>query len=339
MFSRQQYDAVVHRAGLLRRGDRGRLRFTGADRRAYLQGLLTNDITALTAGEGCYAAFLTPQGRMIADMRLWETGEEVLVDLHADLASGLRDRFDQFIFTEDAQVEDVTSGISQLAILGPAAAAVLDGARDGGHDTQGDSLAALPERAFANRTGLFRGSPLVVCRSDEVVAGGLDLFIDAARADELDAAILQAGAEAISLGTYDVLRVESGRPAFRVDMDEDTIPLEAGIEDRAISLTKGCYVGQEIIIRVLHRGHGRVARRLVGLTLLPAARVPARGSRIRAADRDVGVLTSAVRSPALERPIALGYVHRAFVEPGTELSVLDGDHEATATVTRLPFVG
>ena len=104
--------------------------------------------------------------------------------------------------------------------------------------------------------------------------------------------------------------------AVRTDMT-DTIPLEAGIEDRAISLTKGCYVGQEIIIRVLHRGQGRVARRLVGLTLDPTASVPGVGSTIRADDREIGLVTSAAMSPALGRPIALGYVHRDFVEPGT----------------------
>ena len=99
-------------------------------------------------------------------------------------------------------------------------------------------------------------------------------------------------------------------------MDDDTIPLEAGIEDRAISLTKGCYVGQEIIIRVLHRGQGRVARRLVGLALEPSAIVPAKGDRIRSGEREVGTVTSAVASPALGRPLALGYVHRDFAGAG-----------------------
>ena len=103
-------------------------------------------------------------------------------------------------------------------------------------------------------------------------------------------------------------------------MDEDTIPLEAGIEDRAISLTKGCYVGQEIIIRMLHRGQGRVARRLVGLALDPSATVPAKGDAIRVGDRQVGAVTSATHSPALERPLAMGYVHRDFTEPGTAVS-------------------
>jgi folate-binding protein YgfZ len=122
-------------------------------------------------------------------------------------------------------------------------------------------------------------------------------------------------------------------PLFGSDMDEETIPLEAGIESRAISFTKGCYVGQEVIIRVLHRGHGRVARKLVGLTLDGEA-VPEPGAAIRGGDRQIGAVTSSAFSPALQRPIALGYVHRDFLEPGTTVAI--GDR--TATVSTLPFV-
>jgi folate-binding protein YgfZ len=129
-----------------------------------------------------------------------------------------------------------------------------------------------------------------------------------------------------------VLRVEAGVPEFHRDMDEETIPLEAGIESRAISLTKGCYVGQEVIIRVLHRGHGRVARKLVGLTL-DGDVVPERGSIVKSDQKDVGEITSSVRSIALDRPIALAYLQRDFLTPGTTVSV-DG---TSAEVTTLPF--
>jgi folate-binding protein YgfZ len=116
-------------------------------------------------------------------------------------------------------------------------------------------------------------------------------------------------------------------------MDEETIPLEAGIESRAISFTKGCYVGQEVIIRVMHRGHGRVARKLVGLTLY-GEQVPDAGATIRSGDREIGQVTSSTASPALRHPIALGYVHRDFLEPGTKVTIDD----QSAEVTALPFV-
>ncbi len=140
-------------------------------------------------------------------------------------------------------------------------------------------------------------------------------------------------ASIVSPEAAEALRIEGGIPAFHRDMDEETIPLEAGIEGRAISLTKGCYVGQEVIVRVLHRGHGRVARKLVGLTLEGRA-LPAAGAAILSDGRDVGRITSAVLSPALSGPIALGYVHRDFVAAGT--AVLVG--ETPAVVTSLPFV-
>jgi len=132
----------------------------------------------------------------------------------------------------------------------------------------------------------------------------------------------------------DTLRIEAGRPAFGVDMDTETIPLEAGIEGRAISYTKGCYVGQEVIVRVTTRGHGRVARRLVGL-VVEGDRVPARGETLRAGGREVGHVTSATWSPALGRPIALGYVQRDFTAPGTAVAV--GEDATAAAVTPLPF--
>jgi folate-binding protein YgfZ len=144
----------------------------------------------------------------------------------------------------------------------------------------------------------------------------------------------------VDLETFDVLRVEAGVPRFLVDMTDDTLPLEAGIEARAISFTKGCYVGQEIIVRVMQRGGGRVARRLVGLTVGPAERgaVPAAASSIEAAGRAIGHLTSVVRSPRVGSVIGLGYVHRDFVSPGTPVEIVDASHRCPAVVTALPFV-
>jgi folate-binding protein YgfZ len=151
------------------------------------------------------------------------------------------------------------------------------------------------------------------------------------------AAIGQAGAVLVGNDTTEVTRVEAGRPAWPRDMNETTIPLEAGIEDRAISLTKGCYVGQEIIIRVLHRGHGRVAKRLVGLRMAGDAAVPSAGDPIRSGDREIGAVTSAVFSPRAGGPIALGYVHRDFVEPSTGVVVVHDGHGTDAAVVSLPL--
>jgi folate-binding protein YgfZ len=340
MFSLEQYRALREQAGVVDRSARGRLLLTGADRRTYLQGLLTNDIEALTAGTGCYAALLTPQGRMLADMRVLELGDALAIDVESATSALVRDKLEQFVFSEDVQVIDQTSSQGQVGVYGPESAAMISGALASRADTvPAPSTAQLQSMpVFANGRWQFRGTTVTVVRSDDIGVPGFDLFIDTARFADLLNALRASGAVDVDAETTNVTRVEAGRPLFGTDMEEDTIPLEAGIEERAISLTKGCYVGQEIIIRVLHRGHGRVARRLIGLTLDGTAGVPAAGDHLRSGEREVGRVTSAVFSPSLDRAIALAYVHRDFQEPGTGVTVVTAPAEVSAIVTALPFV-
>jgi len=341
MFSLEQYRALREQAGVIDRSARGRLLLTGADRRTYLQGLLTNDIEALSPGTGCYAALLTAQGRMLADMRVLELGDAVSIDIEPATTALVRDTLEQFVFSEDVQVRDVTSAVAEIGVFGPAAASVIGAALAGPSDdpTPAPSTALLQSMpVFANGRWPFRDAIVTVVRSDDIGVPGFDLFIDAAISDDLSTALRASGAVEVGDETANVTRVEAGRPVFGTDMDEDTIPLEAGIEERAISLTKGCYVGQEIIIRVLHRGHGRVARRLVGLTVNGQGTVPQTGDRIRSGEREIGRITSATFSPALNHPIALGYVHRDFQEPGTNVTIATAPNEAAAVVTAVPLV-
>jgi len=321
------YQAARQRAAFLVRRNRGRIVVSGADRRTYLQGLLTNDIEALSAGHGCYAAYLTAQGRMIADLWVYELGDAVLLTMVADVTATVLAKLDQFIFSEDVQLGDVSGTFAQVAVIGPDAGQTLASATG----LSGPIVNGLP--THGNVRGDWNGVSLIVTAIDDLGVAGFDVYIESSQLDALVAALRAAGAEALADADAETLRIESGVPAFHRDMDEETIPLEAGIEPRAISLTKGCYVGQEVIIRVLHRGHGRVARKLVGLRLDGSA-VPTTGAVIRAADRDIGAVTSATLSPSLQQPIALGYVHRDFVATGTAVTV-----EGTpATVTALPFV-
>jgi folate-binding protein YgfZ len=304
----------------------GRLMLRGADRRAYLQGLLTNDIAALTPGTGCYAAMLTAQGRMITDMRVLELGDAVLLDVPDALTANVREHLDRFVFSEDVQVVDVTAETAELGVYGPKAIDVLQTA-----GVEGAAAGAL--------YGLTRvrvgGRDATLVRSDTIGIAGFDVITDRANAGAVGDLLRAAGAVAASNEDIDAVRIESGRPWFGRDMDTDTIPLEAGLEERAISRSKGCYVGQEVIVRVQDRGHGRVARRLVGLTFDAASPVAAAAAAIvRAGDREIGRVTSAVWSPALARPIALAYVHRDFVEPGTHVEA----GAAAAIVAALPFV-
>ena len=293
MFSLEGYQAVHANGGVVRRTDRRVLAVSGADRASWLQGLLTNDVASLAEGESRYAAYLTPQGRMIADMNVVSREGRLLLDVPATLAGGLRERLDGLIFSEDAQVTDESGHLLVWTLI--------DGQLT---DLIGESLPAE-----------FKSLP------------------------EID------------LDTFEVIRIERGVPRFLADMDEDTLPLEAGIEDRAISFTKGCYVGQEIIVRVTTRGGGRVAKRLVRWHADDSAPVvPLPGARIFSVDpsthvapqqaeppslragRDIGRVTSAAFSPSLNRVVGLGYVHRDFVAPGTDVTIVWNDAPIKAVV-------
>jgi folate-binding protein YgfZ len=180
------------------------------------------------------------------------------------------------------------------------------------------------------------GQAGIVARDDQYGVPGLVVRVPVATRDLWTSRLRLAGATAASAAELEFARIEAGRPEFLVDMDADTIPLEAGIEDRAISFSKGCYVGQEVIVRIVHRGGGRVARRLVGLRLGATAAPPAR-TVLRSGDKDVGRVTSAAWSPRLSCPVALGYVHRDLAQPGTALAVDCNGVSTEATVTAFPI--
>lgn len=299
----------------------------GKDRAAYLQGLLTNDVQALTPGTGCYAAWLTPQGRMLTDLHVFESGEMMLLDVPSDLVQATLQRLDQFLFAEDVQLADLSGTLRAVWVHGPAAASILEQILVGA--TGLDSWLE-----YRNARVGFGGSPAVVARVSQLGVPGFGVYVEPAREEDLRRALEGAGAPVADRTALEAARIESGYPVFGVDMTEDTIPLEAGIEERAISFTKGCYVGQEVIIRVLHRGHGRVAKKLVALRV--DGDVPARGARIVSGGRDVGAVTSAARAP---RPgsIALGYVHRDCVAPGTRVEVDAGGSLVPALVCERPI--
>lgn len=331
MFSLDQYLAVRRSAGLIDRSSQGKIALTGSDRASFLHGLLTNDILALGAGTGCYAAYLTPQGRMIADLRVIEIGDRILLDVPPSVGALLAQRLDESIFSEHVQVTDVTGLLGELGIHGPEAPSVIQ--RSLG--VQADGLKSFDQ--YGNMRTEFRRAEVIIVRDDSLGEIGFDLYVERARTIELEAVLRESGAVACSAETAEVLRVEAGRPLFGTDMTSATIPLEAGIENRAISFSKGCYVGQEIVVRILHRGHGRIARKLVGL-VVDGTEVPAAGAALYAASQQIGEVTSAVQSPAIEAPIALGYVPRDYAAAGTELDVLVGNRRTKAKVTPLPFV-
>ena len=307
----------------------------GSDRATYLQGLLTNDITALTAGSGCYAAWLTPQGRMITDLHVLESGDLILLDVPADQHAATLARLDQFLFSEDVQVASVADALTSVWAHGPRTAAVFEKISEGV-----SGLHRWPN--YHLEKAAFHGAPVVIVRNDQLTVPGYCVYLPPSARDEFITAVAAEGGALLDTGSsgagtapaLEAARIEAGYPLFGIDMTHETIPLEAGIEDRAISLTKGCYVGQEVIIRVMHRGHGRVAKKLVAFRTSGEPLGP--GGRVIGGGKDIGFITSAAISPA-SGPVALGYVHRDFIEPGTVVTVSVDDRTVEATVAARPI--
>ncbi len=325
MTSPDDYAALHESAAIGAIAPRGQIAVAGPDRATFLHGLLTNDITALTAGGGCYAAWLTPQGRMLCDLHVLESGDMIALDVPAGEVEQTAARLEQFHFTEDVQIATLAS-LRAVWIHGPGAPRILGN----------EEYAAWMQ--YQNARVELAGAAVVIARIDQLAVPGFVIYADARQEAEVIAALVSAGALHATPATLEAARIEATWPVFGVDMTSDTIPLEAGIEDRAISLTKGCYVGQEVIIRVLHRGHGRVARRLVQMQVEGEA--PPRDAKVFSAcppeleerRREIGVITSSARSPRLGA-IALGYLHRDFVEAGTAVDVQTGESRTRAHVT------
>lgn len=298
------YEVLGSGAGVLARDDRAVLRVGGRDPVRMLHGLITNDLAGAAEGDVVYAAFLTPKGRMVADARVVRRGGEALVETAAAAEAALRAHLRKYVPPLFARVEE-QSGLAVLGVYGPRAGDVLAAVLD----ALGDAV-ALPALD---------------------VPAGTDLVVHAAALDTVREGLLAAGALPVSREALEVRRIEAGLPRWGAELDETVIPLEAGLKERAISTTKGCYTGQEVIVRILHRGH--VNRHLRGLLLGDVA-PPAPGTSLTlpGSDRSVGAVTSACASPALGETIALAYVRRE-VEAGARVRAGEGE----GLLVELPF--
>lgn len=324
MDAAQEYRAARDGCAMWRADFRRLVTATGEDRLTFLHGMLSNDVKALRPGGGTYAALLTQQGKIVSDVRLYADVDRLLLDVLADRADAVRAALEKFIVADDVELAVRDDEQPLVGLTGPSSGAML-----------GHALGTtLPSRALlAHQTVAFAGSTLRVVAADEVDGAGYLICGPPALAGDLWQALRNAGAAPIGMETLDLLRVEAGIPRYGVDMDEETLLMETNL-DRAVSFTKGCYLGQEVVERVSARG--KVNKKLTGLRLegdvVPAAQTP-----LRADGREIGRITSAVRSPALGQVIALGYVHRDFLEPGTAITVALPSSEVNAVVTGLPF--
>jgi folate-binding protein YgfZ len=319
-----EYRAMAEGAAVVDRSMLGKVTVTGRDRQAFLHGMLSNDIKGLAPGQGTSAAFLDAHGKVMALLDVYALEDRLLLALPPGLTEKTLERLDHFLISEKAVFEAADEAFAILAVQGPGAGALLS--RAAGRD-----LGLAP---FQHVEATIAGAPVRVIDRREAGVPGYRCWTAAAHAAALWQGLVDAGARPVGLGALDAHRIEAGVPWYGADVDETVILPETRLE-QLVSYTKGCYIGQETVARVKYRGH--VNRALSGL-VLDGDRVPAAGARVLADDKDVGRITSAVRSPALGRPIALGYVRREHLDPGSPVSVDIGGEVTPARVVALPFV-
>ena len=319
-----EHEAVRERAGLIDRSERGKIEVTGKDRATFLHGLVSNDVKGLAPGQGCETALLDVHGKVTALLAIHCLPERLMLETDRQLAGPLLAGIDRYLFSERAELEDVTPAWGILTVAGPAARKTVEQAVG----------AAVPDLSRWQHVVMpWEGMEIRVVRTDETREEGYDLWASTDGLDRLWERLRESGARPVGRAAWDVLRVEAGVVRYGVDVDAATILLEAPLPE-SYSLNKGCYLGQEVIARITYRGH--VNRKIVGFRFA-AARVPPAGAPVLVEGKDVGRITSAVLSPALGVALALGFLRREHHEPGTRVEVQDGGELLSAEVAALPF--
>jgi folate-binding protein YgfZ len=325
-----EYEAVRGGgAGLFDLSARGRVEVSGGEAVMFLNGMLTNDVAKLEEGAWMHAAFPNPQGRLLASVRVLRRGGAFLFDTEAETCPAVLKHLERFTLAGDFRVRDLTAETVLLSVQGARAPEFVGAALDAdGAATARGRVTLAP----------FGEGEVTVIRATHTAEDGFDLFVEAADAESLRDALVKAGARPAGQDALEVLRVEAGVPRYGVDASDANVVLEVVDESEAVSYTKGCYAGQEIIARIHWRGH--VAKRLAGV-IFDRDTEPPSDARLRdcAGGREAGRITSNVFSPRLRRRVALAVVKYDFLAPGTELKVFAGDTEVCAAhVAELPLV-
>jgi folate-binding protein YgfZ len=295
-----EYRLLRERVGLVDRSERGKLALTGGEAKEFLHGQVTQDIESLTPGHGAYAAFLTHKGKMLGDMRVLDLGDELWLDTERVALQELFNMIRRYKLGRDVELHKRTLERGLLSLIGPGARELFSVGPDE-HDNE------PREFGFVVATDV-----------------GVDVICDA---DEVEAVKASLGVPEVSEAAAEIVRVEHGRPRYGIDLNDSVIPQEAGLNERAVSFTKGCYVGQETVARLFYRG--KPNRHLRGLRLSEPLET---GTPLRLGEREVGRLGSSVVSPT-HGPIALAILRRE-ASPGDQLAAGEA---ASATITELPF--
>jgi len=296
------YRALHENAGILDLSGRGKIRATGEDRARLLHAMTTNQVQALKPGEGCYVFFLNAQGRILGDANLFCFEDSFLLDTEPETRTKLYEHLDRYIIADDVSLEDLTESLATIAIEGPGARQILESLR-----------APLPEAPYS--TTIWNGR--VIARVDSTGSGGFFVFVPVAEKPALCDGLLAAGAVPVAADEARIVRIEHGRPRYGDEISERYLLQETG-QMHAVSFSKGCYLGQEIVERVRSRAQiHRVLKRLE----IDSTEPPQPGTKLKVDDKDAAEISSAAFSPAVGKVIALAYVRVQYAEPGTQMTV------------------
>lgn len=327
--SDDQYAAVRDGgAGVLDLSSRSRILVSGEEAVMFLNGLVTNDMKTLAPNSWMPAAFPNVQGRLLASVRIIHRSDGFLIDTERASHPTVLNLLDRFTLAGDFRVTDLTGTTALLSVQGRNAAEVL-------RVTLGDEAAAI-ERGKVGSVQLESGGEATIIRATHTAEDGFDLFVDADGVEQLSRSFEKNGAQKISPDVMETLRIEAGIPRYGLDMNETTIVTETNLED-AVSFTKGCYVGQEIIVRIKHRGH--VAKKLTGIVVEEQAVIENGAKLMSVEDKEIGRVTSSTSSPRFGgRTVALGYVKYDYLAPHSGVKVPANHAVVTGEIAELPLV-
>jgi len=310
---KEEYDWAKSGIAVIDFSSRGKIRLSGKECFKFMQGMLSNDVINLETGKGVYATLLNVKGRMIADLYLYKDGDEAFLDLEQGVNQTISELLLKYRLSYKAKIEDITDKFIQLCYIGPKSNQYLSKLLD-------EDLSKLNNLSFIKKN--IEGCEVFIVKVARSSGQGLDLYIPTDSQEvvknvfftEVDGLIPYL----IGLDTYEILRVEAGIPKYGVDMNENTIPIEAGLWD-ALNFEKGCYIGQEVIARIKWRGH--VNRHLVGIEI-EGETVAYYQDKIYKGEKEIGFVTSSVYSFERNKIICMAYIRREFKDPGTEIEVL-----------------
>jgi glycine cleavage system T protein len=318
-----EHHAVRGAAGLFDLSFRSKFTAQGSDRVRFLQGMVSNDVKALTPGQGVYAMMLDVRGHILADLRIYCAEDHLILDTDADLLEKALQSLGRYNI--GGRTPLVPLNACALAVQGPRARTILE---------QVLGISLPPLAPLSHTPGEWAGQPLRILCAGDAGEEGYELWLNKEGLKPLWEALLERGrAQGLlpcGVNAQETLRIEAGVPKYGSELAEDTLPLEAGVLS-ALSFNKGCYLGQEIVERA--RSRGRVNWNLVGL-FVEFNGAPTKSDHLLSDGKEIGEVTSACLSPSLNRSIAMAYVRREFSDPGTKLTLSSG---ALAEVTPLPF--